>query len=620
MNFNIDYYLSNFHLTYHLEDWMDSDDDYEAKDFLKKLYIYFNSQSKTWIIKPERIEEICAWFDEYKQPYTLSVDAANRLLYLLKHWYKRESRIFREKTFDKTILKKDVIPYDFQVEAINWRLKRSFYLDSYDAGLGKSFINICVFSQLLKEQIIDSVFIVVPTGLTYHWQHEILTFIKEDLICQEDIQLIDNTNKFQPFTNYQNKKILIVPGHLLKDVVLSYKKGWKFGKSAAKLRWKTADYVDIYKEWNKENPVLVVDESHMLKASNTIITKATKSIKKYFDYRFFLSATPAINGIEQIYSQLNLLDTSIIPMSENTFRLWLAEEIGNNYDRYAIVKPNIENVEKLRQSYKPFVSQLLKEDIAEMKAKRYITPLYVELTSAQKVLYKKIIQQFLFRLEQEYDKISWTEVLNKLPLICEVIDNVKLLEKRVYDDEEINKIVSKWKIEFDPKFQLLKSLLNDYVNYRNEKVLIFDWHPETLDTLAEKFKDYNPIVIHGSQKTKNKEKEREEKRIQFNKSEKNRVAFLSALTSAQGGNWQEKCRRVIVYNMPWDATRYRQLIDRTHRIVSNQDTLVEIIVADKTIDNLRVNRNMGRVNYNEKLNKEITVRELRNLIQGMYND
>ena len=48
-------------------------------------------------------------------------------------------------------------PKNFQKDAILWRLGRNRYLGSFDPGLGKTFINICVFSYHYIKKNIDSV-------------------------------------------------------------------------------------------------------------------------------------------------------------------------------------------------------------------------------------------------------------------------------------------------------------------------------------------------------------------------------------------------------------------------------------------------------------------------------
>ena len=377
-------------------------------------------------------------------------------------------------------------------------------------------------------------------------------------------------------------------------------------------RWKS--YVDIKKEWGVNSPALLIDESHTFKSTDTVRYKALKTELDIFDYRFLLSATPSINRVEGIYSQLHIVDKSIIPMSENAFKIWLANDIGDKYDKYKIKEYNTENVDLLKKSYKQFMLQKLKEDLPEMKSKKIEKPFYLKMSETQKTLYESVSEEILHRLEEEHDELTWTLVMNKLPYICHAIDNPLLLKSKTWSNVKINKILDKWKIEDDPKYQLLKSRVVDYVDDLGEKLLIWDWHPGTLDILQEKFKKYKPLLIHGGVKGT---EERQELVDRFNNSDENKIFLLSALTSSAGLNLQYKCRRAIVYTLPFDATVVRQLQDRTCRITSTKNTIIEYFVVDQTIDNLRYNRVVNRIKYNDNLNVSINRGTLSNLLRGV---
>lgn len=588
----------------------DNSEFYDSVSYMKSYFLNFNPVTNGWMVFDKKIEEIIMWFDKHNITYSLSQKVINKLNELKDNLYFSDKIYSRKRKFDYSTLNSNIKLFEFQKKAIAWRMRRSSYLDAYDAGLGKSCINICVMATLLKMNVIDSALIIVPSGLSYHWKREILFFINN--IIEDDIILIDNKNKRQLFEMFIDKKIIIVPNHLLHHVILSYKKGYKFGKSAKKIRWK--QFVNIKKSWKKKNPLLLIDESHTFKSTDTVRYKALNTILDSFSYRFLLSATPSINHIENIYSQLHIIDKSIIPMSENAFKIWLANSIGDKWNPYKIQEYNTEHIEILKEAYKKFVSQKLKEDVPEMRVKRIQKPFYVKMTPTQQILYENVSKEILHKIEEEYDNLTWQLVINKLPYICHAIDNPLLLKDNTWSNVTINKILDKWKIEDDPKFQLLKSRVTDYVDGQGEKLIVFDVHPSTLNILAEKFKKYKPLVIHGGITG---EKERQNMIDKFNNSEENRIFFLSILTSSAGLNLQYKCRRIIFYTISWDVTLTRQAMDRTHRITSNKNSIIEFFIVDKTIDNLRYNRTINRIIYNDNLNKNISKQELISVLQGI---
>lgn len=584
------------------------DDFKEIKDDFSRRYFTYNRETYRWELEKKQIEEILLHLNNNDIDIIYS-DRAIEGLEEVQTLYVSTLKLFRGKKIDKSILREGVKLYDFQEKGVNWRIKRNNYLDADDAGLGKTVQNILVFSTCYNNGEVDGIIIVCPSGLGYHWKREILKFVT--VFKDEEIYVIDNDDKVRPFDKFTDKKILIIPTHLFPDCVASYRKAYKRGKSLKKIRWNQIP-LDIKEKWGKRGLYIIVDESHSIKRSSANVTKACMAFKDQFDYVALLSATPAINRVEDFYTQVHMIDKSVIPMSEGAFRLWIADEMHGLKD---IISYNEDNVEILRENLKSIMIKRLKEDVPEMKVKRIMKEIYVTLHPYQKKLYEIIVQEEIFKLVSEYDIVTWKLVFNKFDILCRILDNPLLLIGK-YDNAEINHILSKWKLDIDPKFMALKSLIYKYLDL-DEKVIIYDIHPETLDTLADYFQDYSPLVIHGSQGNKDKEKIRQDKIDLFNNDPAHKLFFLSALTSSAGLNLQKMCRRIIVYTMTFDATLFRQLIDRTNRIDSKKDSIVEILYYPETIDNIRVNRVLKRWNFNDKLNKEISKDELRNLLRGI---
>jgi hypothetical protein len=614
--YSITYENNNFFINPQFNSFVDKEEFNNTILYLQKLFLYFNHESKKYKIPEDRIDEILLWLQKDNQEYTIDDKCAERLIELRNQYNIREVQFFRNRKFDKSILNEGITAYNYQIDAINWRLKRSSYLDSFDAGLGKTFINICVFSQLYKDKNIDGIIIIVPIGLSFHWVRQILQFT--NIFIEKDIQIINNEEKIKPFEKYKDKKILIIRQDLIADVIASYRKDYNPKKSLKNLRWSSTNFVDIRKEWNKEKLLLLIDEGHSIKHTSSIKTKAIHNIKKYFDYRLILTATPAINNFSNMYSLIKLIDNSIISMSENAFKLWISSSLGNKWDRYSINSYNTVNVQKFMSSYQHVFSQARKEDIEEVKTKKIIKSIELELTPIQKKLYQFVVEKELSILQQEFDTITWRLLLSKIHLLLEVFDNPELLKNREYNDKEISTLLNNWKIENDPKFIYLKSKVEDICDEKGKKIIIFDIHPKTLDDLAIKFKEYNPLIIHGQIKCKDKDKDRQEKQDLFNFDNKHRMILLSLYTSSAGINLQYGSSDIIINTLAWDATLFRQAQDRIYRVDSKYNSLIELPFYSLSLDNLRMKRNFNRVEFNAKLDSEISQYELHKLLNGSY--
>ena len=593
----------------------DQEDFTEAVNHLKSYYIFYSNSVDGWKVDQSKIEELLAWFEKRNVKYRLTDEAKEFFEYYKSVKYKSDVIYSRSRKFNDSILNEDATLYNYQIEGINWRLKRNAYLDAYDPGLGKTVINICVFSTLFNNNEIDSIFLCVPNDLEYHWQHEILKFV--NVFKEDDIVIIDNKNKKQPFEKFQDKKIMIVPHSLLSHVILSYKNGYKFGQSAARFRWK--EYVNLKEAWNKKNIALVIDESHIFKSSEAVRSKALNSVRNSFDFRFLLSATPSINAFENIYNQINFIDRSVIPMSEKAFRIWVSRTIGDNYNKYKIRTYNPDRVDETKHTFQRVFTQKLKDELPEMKTRQIVLEKFVKFNDTQQRLYNLVAEEEFKKLLDEYDFLLSNNVQISMMNLAKVIDNVKLLENNTYENKEIDKLVSEWDIEDDPKFKLLKSRIDEYIGVLNEKVIVYDFHPKTLDALAEKFKEYKPLVIHGSLPVKDKREDRRLKEQLFNNDPKHKVMFLSSLTSSAGLNLQKMCHRIIFYSCVWDATLIRQGMDRTHRINSTNNSIIEFLIADKSLDIVRVNTVLNRINLNNVLGKTVSFELLQKLLNGRTN-
>lgn len=616
----IDFQNNKFNISIRLDECLDPDDYQNFIDYLKTKELYFDYDNKYFKLPTNRVDAIIEWFIRDNKKYSLSLEAIEEIEKLQNILYKSDLKIFRnrsyiEEEFKTHILKDSVNLFEFQKEDVSWRLKRNNYLDANDAGLGKTITSISVFSYLYYKKYIDSVFIVVPIGLSYHWKYEILEYSK--IFKEEDIHIICNDNKNQPFKTIQDKKIVIVPAYLLPDVVISYNKTKRKTRSKKLVRWDNvvSKNFDLKKLWNKENIFYCHDEFHEIKNSKAVRTKCIHSLRDSFSYRVGLTATPNIVKFEDIYSQISFINKSIIPMSFEAFQLWISTGIDNRRG-LQIVEYDEKKTKYVLDKMKTVFTKRLKEDVPEMKFKRHFRNFYLELTPLQKKIYQMVTEEELKHLQEEYDKITWKLFFDHYHLIIEVFENPLLLKKRYYNNTELNKLLNKYKIEDDPKFIFLQSRLEYLIEYKNNKVVVYDHRPDTLNLLYEKFKKYNPLIIHGKLRIKDKEKDRKEKEYQFNTNDYNKLILLSSNTSSQGINLNKKSNTIIYYNVPADTTDFRQGIDRTHRINSTRDSFIWLPYYPNTLERIKVERTMNRVEFNDKLGKEISQEDLENLLNG----
>jgi superfamily II DNA or RNA helicase len=129
----------------------------------------------------------------------------------------------------------------------------------------------------------------------------------------------------------------------------------------------------------------------------------------------------------------------------------------------------------------------------------------------------------------------------------------------------------------EQKFKKLRELLQtEGVLAKNEKLVIFTEHKDTLDYLEQRLRNngYRIATIHGGKTV-------EERRA--SQSEFAREAQILIATDAAGeGINLQFCRLLINWDIPWNPNRLEQRMGRIHRYGQKQDVLVFNLVAQNT--------------------------------------
>lgn len=563
--------------------FLDREDFLLLNQSLKMLFLFYNKECSGWIMPKNQILEKISYIEK-KLGY--SVDYDKNLVLEEEKEVEIETKFERKVSFDESVL--NVKLFEYQKRDVIWALQRSRFFLASDPGIGKTIETIAVISQWLKQNKIDSVFIIVKNQLVYHWKYEVVLY--SNVIKEEDIDIINNKNK-KDFFNEERKKVIICPNHLLKDVFEYYK-----------------EEIDLKKKWKKEKPCLIIDESHEFKNSNAKKTNSLLKIIKNFDYRILLSATPAINGFEDWYMQMKILDSSIIPMSEYDFKLDIADSIGTEYDPWKIVSYNNERKLFYLDKFKKWVRKVRKEDLKEKTTKQFVKPIYLQMSDKHASLYELIRSLYLKKYEKENNgMVKISDIRNKYPYLVLSLENPNFLKGKILEDNEffqpLTKILSSWNNNDNVKFQYLDEFLKEKIEIEKEKVIVFDNHPITLNELEERYKRYSPLVLHGERKLTLEEKEK--MKNLFNDIDSEHKLFLSnPQIGGTGLNLNKACNTIIFLTTPMDTLLVRQAMDRTDRINSLKDSTVYFLIFGGTIDQRIMKITLKRIYENDNSFKE----------------
>jgi len=256
-----------------------------------------------------------------------------------------------------------------------------------------------------------------------------------------------------------------------------------------------------------------------------------------------------------------------------------------------------------------------KSSLPEMKYKQIVKPIYLKMNDLQRKLYETFTQEEVFRIENEYDSISLKLIFEMYPYFMQVIDNPFLLKGKIFD-EKFDKLLNRWKFENDPRIEYLDNALKEYIDNVGGKVVLFDGHPTTINMLGERYKKYNPLLIHG--KLGDNETIRNEKEELFNDLNSKHKLLIANPKMVVGLNLNKGSNVIIFYTDPNDALLHEQAMERVSRIDNTRDSLVIHLILDDTFDVLRYKTNTGEIKFNsEFLTKSLNKQELKNLLSGI---
>lgn len=508
---------------------------------------------------------------------------------------------------------------DYQITDIKKTLSSNRKVINWDTGLGKTYLGSVVLSHLFKSSEIGSVLIVAPNHLKINWKRELKKFFYLDL-NDDDFYVTSIFNR-SPFES--NKKFIISSYRNLVMISDDYYKKTK--KKKSKSYRKTYLPIDLW--FKGVSRCVILDESHSIK-NKSRQTEVALQIKKYFDFRYLLSATITPNSIVDLFYQFEFLDENIINSNYYSFLERIAY-LGNNFSQYAIKVDREtgeklfkkEEILKLKEQLAPYIISRKKEDCLDLPD-NIIKNIYCTLEGVNLKIYQQTISYCLNIVKEEKGFIESREVRNKLPYILQAINNVGMLQGKIdpLKNQILHDMIAFWKFEEHPKLEPLSEMLKEYLE-DNRKVIIFSYHPKTIDDLAFYYKKYSPFVIHGQIKISENSKDLEEEKDliinTFKTSEKKLLLIANPSVIKTGLNIIE-CSRIVYFDRDYNFETYYQSRDRIYRYGQTKDTRIVNLIAENTFDEVIDKRLESKEDLNALFTKTETktLQEWKNLFEG----
>lgn len=472
---------------------------------------------------------------------------------------------------------------DFQLEGIRDGIQKNRFMLAWEMGMGKSYTIISILNHRMKYDGVDKVLVLCPLESVYNFKHEMMMFSSFNL--QDDDFYVVTTTDRTPFES-DAKVVICTYRRFLMIFEDEYKRVKK--KKAPPSR-PVKPIFDLSK-WGNER-FLIMDECHELKNKKAKQTRVVKLQSVDFRFRYQLSGTPAPNGIEDYYSQMDILDPTVIGKPYQSFIEDIAE-VGTKYSDYAIADYIPEKVKAFENQISPWVSRKLSIGNLDLPP-FYIKPVYCVLEGKQKQLYQDLVTETFATIKQDTGEIKNADVKNKFPFIMQALDNPEMLQGKISRElsPAIWNTINRWKFKNNSKVDVLTSLIDRHVK-NGEKIIVWSGHPKTLDSMQELYgKQYGSICIHGQSDIGNYKDKAEFREVQLRKfrtDPKCQILFGSYLVLKTAINLVESTISIYI-DLPTDFVPYSQSRKRNHRIGQDTRVIAYHVVLKHTLDETNYN-------------------------------
>lgn len=483
------------------------------------------------VAQVSRIRHFINVAKKYSSGFTCTEDAQEIVdtLYDKRMREDRLSDIFSDRSWWKEYLVKDIVPYPYQIEGMEFAAHAGKCLIADEMGLGKTIQAIGTASLLYKEGFVGSILVVCPTSLKYQWQKEIKKFCGEDAIVVEGL----HTQRVRMYKEPTPFKIV------------SYNA--------------LANDMKVLKEMNTD--MIIMDEVQRLKNWNTQIAKGVRRINA--DYKVILSGTPLENKLEELYSIVQLADQYILgPYYEFRQRHINTDDTGKVIGYM--------NLNEVSQTLKPLMVRRRKADVSLQLPERMDKNLFVPMTKEQRDIHDefglsvaRIVQKWKkMRFLSETDRRRLLLLLSQMRMVC---DSTYILDQQSRHDTKIDETIS---------------IINNVVESGNEKVVLFSQWERMTRLVAQELEKagIGYEYLHGGIPSA----KRKELMDRFNENPDIRV-FISTDAGSTGLNLQT-ASYIINMDLPWNPAVLEQRIGRIYRIGQQRNIQVINLVAMNTIE------------------------------------
>lgn len=467
----------------------------------------------------------------------------------------------RKATMDATL-------HSYQIQAANFAVchpKCGLFLD---LGLGKTLISLAVLETVYANEP-GHVLIIAPKSIAKAtWASEIekwhINLPHESLIVNEKGKDFTKQKRIEAyervFTN-PVKTVYFINREMLVDLIEYCPRN---GKTIV---------------WPFQT--IVIDELQSFKSPDSKRFKALKSVMPAVNRFIGLTGTPTPNGIQDIWSQIYLMDGG--------------ERLGKGITSFRVnfMQPDYINPQGIICSWKPQygaearIYNLISDIVISMKNTKLVLPPIVfiddmvQMSEKESKLYKQFVRDSVLAFGDDMQATASNAAVMSSKL-------QQLASGTIYTVNADGKSTGKYEHIHDEKLERLKYIREN----SDDNILISYFFKSDADMIMKYFAENNlPCELFDSNKS-------DEFLRRWNNNEI-KTLLIQPSSAGFGLNFQYASHTLVWYTLPFNLENYLQTIGRVYRQGQEHTVYIHRIMTDKTIDS-RVLRALTEKDTNMK--------------------
>ncbi len=407
-----------------------------------------------------------------------------------------------------------------------------------EQGAGKTVTFIFAFDLLVQRDEVDIALIVAPKSMVPEWPKDIQRF-KRDVYKTEILS-----------GNREEKMRVLRKGA---DILVT-----NF-ETVVSLEAEIRSYLQRF----GGRAVIVVDESFFIKNSEAKRSQALRRLREWCRRAYVLCGTPAPNSPHDLIEQFNFVDFG---------KTFSGINIPEDRD---LARPVIQAAIEAAGTY----VRHLKSDVLPDLPGKIFHRVNISLAPRQREIYAAILNELVAELERT------TDVEFKGRISSFLAKRIALLQACSNPASLVNTYT-----ETPSKLLAIDSLLEEMIARRREKVVLWSFFTQSIDSITSRYKRFNPVRYDGTITSI------EERRaaVQNFQEDDSTMLFIGNPAAAGAGLTLHRSKYAIYESMSNQAAHYLQSLDRIHRRGQAREVEYVVLLSDGTIESQEFDRLQGK--------------------------